>query len=171
MRKIYLFDLLLVLALCVSTNYSFSQTTNDTTKVSSISDTSSITGEVGKIYTKAEADSLYGPILTLDTIKTEDLSKFAQNSHKYMMFNLIDGKACILNESREVISSPSLVVGKPQSVEPTKAFKLFSTSKILELIKQGGSDVTTVEIRANVLTLTNGAAVLERSSTCPPICP
>ena len=75
MRKIYLFDLLLVLALCVSTNYSFSQTTNDTTKVSSISDTSSITGEVGKIYTKAEANSLYGPILTLDTIKTEESFK------------------------------------------------------------------------------------------------
>jgi hypothetical protein len=171
MRKIYLFDLLLVLALCVSSNYSFSQTANDSTKTSAVSDTAHITGEVGKIYTKAEADSLYGPILTIDTIKTEDLSKFAENSPKYMMFNLIEGKAYVLNASREVISGPSLVVGKPQSVEPTKAFKLFSTGKILELIKQGGSDVTTVEIRSNVLTLTNGSSVLEKSSTCPPICP
>jgi len=88
-----------------------------------------------------------------------------------MMFNLIEGKACILNASREVISSNSLVVSINQTIEPTQVFRLFSTSKVLELIKQGGSDVTTIETRANVLTLNNGDIILELSLPCPPICP
>jgi hypothetical protein len=47
-------------------------------------------------------------------------------------------------------------------------------SKILlfqqTLIKQGSSDITTIETRKDVLTLTNGATVLELSMPCPPVC-
>ncbi|MGD1006609.1 MAG: hypothetical protein ABR980_05195 [Ignavibacteriaceae bacterium] len=172
MRLKYLFIVFLGIALFVSSNFTFSQTINNTAKASTtISGTTNITGEVGKIYTKAEADSLYGPVLKADNIKTDDLAKLAENSPKYMMFNLIEGKACILNASREVISSNSLVVSINQTIEPTQVFRLFSTSKVLELIKQGGSDVTTIETRANVLTLNNGNTILELSLPCPPICP
>jgi hypothetical protein len=171
MKKFYLFALLFGLMLFISTNSTYSQTSNDTTKVSAaLSDTAKITGEIGKIYTKAEADSLFGPVLTVDTVKTTDLANLAKNTPKYMLFNLIDGKACVLNASREVIFNNSLVVGKAPTIEPTKVFRLFSTSKVLELIKQGGSDVTTIETKANVLTLTNGATVLEQSLPCPPHC-
>ena len=72
MRKIYLFTLLFGLALFVSSNCTYSQTSNDTTKASTtISDTSQIPAVIGKIFTKAEADSLYGPVLKADTIQTD----------------------------------------------------------------------------------------------------
>jgi hypothetical protein len=166
MRKIRLFTALISLALFVYSNYAYSQPLNDTTNVStSISDTARITGEVGKIYTKAEADSLYGPVLKADTIKTEALIKLAEKTQKYIMFNLIEGKAYILNSARVAISDTTL------AVKPDQQFRLLSTSKVLELIKQGGSDVTTMEIRAKTITLTNGVIVLEQTIPCPPFCP
>jgi len=171
MRKFYLFTLSFGISLFISANSTYSQTSNDTTKVSAaLSDTAKITGEIGKIYTKAEADSLFGPVLTVDTVKTNDLASLAQNTPKYMLFNLIDGKACVLNASREVIFNNSLVVGKAPTIEPTKVFRLFSTSKVLELIKLGGSDITTIETREKALILTNGSTVLEESAPCPPMC-
>jgi hypothetical protein len=171
MKKFYLFTLLFGLSLFISTNYTYSQTSSDTTKISAaLSDSTKITGEIGKIYTKTEADSLFGPVLTIDTVKTDDLAKLAKNTPKYMLFNLIEGKACVLNASREVIFNNPLVVGKAPTIEPTKVFRLFSTSKVLELIKQGGSDVTTIETREKALVLTNGASVMEESIPCPPIC-
>jgi hypothetical protein len=171
MRKFYLFTFLFSITLFISSNSTFSQTAGETSKASNtISDTTVISGEVGKIFTKTEADSLYGLVLKADTIKTADLTKLSAITPKYMLFNLIDGKAIVLNASREVISSNSLVVGKAQTIEPTQVFKLFSTSKILELIKQGGSDITTIETRANVLTLTNGVSVMEEAVPCPPFC-
>ena len=164
MRKIYLFTLLFGLALFVSSNHTYSQTTNDTSKASTT--TSETAKIIGKIFTKAEADSLYGPVLNADTIQTADLAKLAENSPKSMMFNFIEGKAVVLNSSRTVIS------GAAQTIKPEQVFRVLSTSKILELIKQGGSGVTTIETRANnIITLTNGATVLEQSAFCPPICP
>lgn len=171
MSKLYLFTLLCGLALFVSSNYTYSQALTDTTKASTtISDTTRITGEVGKFFTKAEADSLYGPVLAADTIKTEDITKLAQSTPKFIMFNLIEGKAVILNASREVISTNSSMVSKDQTVDSKQVFRLWSTSKVLELIKQGSSEITTVETRANTLTLTNGATVLEEPIPCPPFC-
>jgi ribosomal protein L15 len=162
MRKIYLFTLLAGLVLFISSNYTYSQASKDTSKASGKAQLSKV---VGKIYTKAKADSLYGPVLKADTIKTKDLAKLAKKNQKYMMFNLIDGKACILNSKRAVISGAAL------TIKPEQEFRLFSTSKVLELIKKGGSDITTVETRANTITLTNGAIAMEESEPCPPHCP
>ena len=171
MRKFYLFTFLFSIALFISSNSTFSQTADGTSKApTAISDTTVITGEVGKIFTKAEADSLYGPVLIADTIKTEELAKLTTASPKYMLFNLIEGKSFVLNDSRAVLLSNALIVGKALTVSPTQAFRVWSTSKVQELIKQGGSDVTTVETRAKALTLTNGATVLEESAICPPLC-
>ena len=172
MRKFYLFTFLFNIALFISSNYTFSQTAGETSKAATtISDIAKITGEVGKIYTKAEADSIYGPVLIADTIKTVDLLKLAEKSPKYMMFNLIDGKAVVLNASREVISSNALVVSKTQTIESKQVFRFLSTSKLLELIKLGGAGVTTIENRTSALTLSNGVTVLEQIAPCPPICP
>lgn len=165
MRKLYLLALLSSLVLFISSNYTNSQTLNDSTKTSAaISDTTQITGEVGKIFTTAEADSLFGHVLKADTIKTEVLAKLAEKTPKYIMFNLIEGKACILNAARAVISETE------QTIKPEQEFRVLSTSKVLELIKRGGSDITIVETREKALILTNGATVLEETMPCPPIC-
>jgi hypothetical protein len=156
MKKISLLTLLTGLALFISSNYIYSQASNDTVH---------FTGTAGKIYTKAAVDSLYGPVLNSDTIKTADLANLAVNSPSYIMFNLINGKACILNASRQVIFSTA------QTINPDQQFRLFSTNQVLELIKQGGSDVTSVEKRANTITLTNGVIAMEEGEPCPPICP
>ena len=82
-----------------------------------------------------------------------------------MMFNLINGKTCILNSARAAISDTTL------NIKAKQEFRLLSTNKVLELIKEGGSNVTTVETRANTITLTNGMNVLEQTMPCPPFCP
>ena len=162
MKKIYVFTLLFVLSLFVASGYTYSQTSNDVSKTSDPAQTSNV---IGKIFTKTKADSLYGPVLKAETIKTEALSGLAKKTPESMMFNFIEGKATVLNSSRIVISGPA------QTIKPEQEFRVFSTSKVLELIKLGGSDITTIETRANnVITLTNGTTTLEETIPCPPIC-
>ena len=118
MRSFYFYTILFVLSLFAVSNYTYSQTSIDSSKTSAvISDTARITTEVGKIYTKAEADSLYGPVLTADTIKTAVLTQLTVKTPKYMMFNSVEGKATILNSSRMVIS------GAAQTIKPEQELR------------------------------------------------
>ena len=61
-------------------------------------------------------------------------------------------------------------MGPASSIKPDQVFKLLSTSKVIELLTLGGSDITNVEIREKALTLTNGLTALEETSACPPWC-
>ncbi|MDR3627516.1 MAG: hypothetical protein P4L45_11815 [Ignavibacteriaceae bacterium] len=142
------------------TDKSFSIIIADST--SSASDTTKI---IGTIFTKAEADSLFGPVQYSDTMRTEVLMQLVNKSPQYLMFSFLDGKANILNSSREVI------YGTLGTVKAEQVFKLFSSSKVQELITTGVEDITIIELRTNALTLTNGTIVLEEGSPCPPKCP
>ena len=174
MNKLYLFSLYICFFFFVSAGNIYSSQLIVNGKSSSIviadstasaADTLQTQEEIGKIYSAAEADSLYGKALSADTIKTEILIQLAEKSPGCLMFNLIDGKANILDSSRTVL------FGTLGTVKPDLVFRLFSTSKVLELIKQGGSDTTIIQLRTNTTTLTNGDAVMEEGQPCPPYCP
>lgn len=158
---LYKFSMFICLLLFASQSFIYSSQLIITDSTSLASDTIKI---AGKIFIKAEADSLFGPVQNADTIKTEILKQLADKSPDYLMFNITDGKANIINSSREVI------YGTMETVKPEQVFELFSASKVQELITTGGADITIIELRTNVLTITNGTTIMEEGIPCPPHC-
>ena len=122
-------------------------------------------GVVGKLFTKTEADQLYGPVKQSISINTSTLTNLAAKTPDYILFNIVNNNLYILNSSRAVLDGPTL------SVSSSQVFKVASTSMLLNLLKQGQSATTTFEVRANVFTVTNGDFTLEEVATCPPVCP
>ena len=124
---------------------------------------------IGKLYTKADANQIYGKVNTSVTVNTSTILQTMEKSPDYLMFNIINGHLVILNGQRAVLYSTDLSIA---SVSKSTVFHKFSVSKIKELISTGGNNViTTVELRNNnVLTITNGEETLDLGVVCPPNC-
>lgn len=118
----------------------------------------------GKIFTKSEANSLYGAIIISKEIKTEQLKEYFQQTKNSLMFLIKDGNLYILGDNRRPLFSEGTELKSEEIVH------LFSLSVVEELINKGGSDITVAEKRDKVLTVTNGIFTLEQSTLCPPIC-
>ncbi|OGU59222.1 MAG: hypothetical protein A2V66_11390 [Ignavibacteria bacterium RBG_13_36_8] len=122
-------------------------------------------GVVGKIYTKTEANSLYGSVLQSVNIDTKVLKSALDRVGDYVMFKIKDGKLVLTNEYKASLTSEYV------NITSDETMYLYSKSKVLELLNSSGQPVTTVELRSEVLTITNGATTLEFAALCPPICP
>ncbi len=132
----------------------------------SFAQTQTTTGVIGKLYTKTQADQIYGPVLQSVSISTSTLQSLLAKSPKYIMFNIINGQLVISTPQRSVLS------GQMTALSTSQPMRLYSTSIINQLIQQGGASTTTIEIRANnIVTLTNGTDTLESGTPCPPNCP
>lgn len=125
---------------------------------------------VGKLYTKADANTTYGPVQVSVNVDTKVLQRIIKMSPDFIMFNIKSGKLMITNRKKEMLFSNDAAL---KSAAADQVFHYFSTSKIIELLKNGGTaDVTSIELRNNeTLTVTNGTETLERSILCPPNCP
>jgi hypothetical protein len=124
---------------------------------------------IGKLYTKVDANQIYGKVNTSVTVNTSTILQAMDKSPDYLMFNIINGHLIILNGQRTVLYSTNLSI---TSVSKSTVFHKFSVSKIKELISTGGNNaITTVELRNNdVLTATNGTETIEGGILCPPNC-
>jgi hypothetical protein len=118
---------------------------------------------VGKLFDKAEADSLYGEVLRTDTLQTEVLEGLLKHTTNYMMFKMVDGRLIVRNDNQATIYGNNA----SNDAEP---FNVYSKSKIEELIEKGGKENTIFEMRKKVLTITNGNTTLELTQPCPPFC-
>ncbi len=118
----------------------------------------------GKIFTKKDADSLFGPVRVSKEIKTEQLKEYFQQTSKYLMFLITDGLLYILGDNRKPLFSEGAELKADEVVQ------LFSLSIVEELVNKGGNEITVVEQRDKNLTVTNGVFTLEQSLGCPPIC-
>ena len=145
----FYFFALLTLTLCLSNN-SFAQKD---------------IGEVGVIYSKAEADQLYGPVLISKSIDTKTLLNVLQKVNLYVMFGFKNNNFVITNEFRQVLVSNGI------SISTDDVLSFYSISKVQELLNLGKDNTTFIEQRSEKLTITNGAYTLEFSSMCPPFCP
>ncbi len=124
------------------------------------------TGVIGKIFTKAQADQLYGPVLQSVSINTSALQALLAKSPKYIMFNIINGQLVISSPQRTVLS------GRMTTLNASQPMKVFSTSVVNQLIQQGSSTTTSIEIRTNdTLTISSGGSTDAGSGICPPFCP
>ena len=119
---------------------------------------------IGKLYSKSDADNIYGPVLNSASINTSDLQTMLLKTQNYIMFSLVNGSPEILDNNRNSLYPTNLIVSSSQ------VFSLFSVSIVQELLTKGGSSLTTIENRQKTLTLTNGEITLEMGQLCPPFC-
>jgi hypothetical protein len=120
---------------------------------------------VGKIYTNAEASSLYGPVMTSVAISSIQLNNLTLQTTNYLMFRILNGNLIILGDKRKVLYPVNTSIGTQD------VYRYLSISLIQKIIKDGNSPMTYIEIRNNeVLTITNGVYTLENTMICPPFC-
>jgi hypothetical protein len=120
---------------------------------------------VGKIYTNAEANTLFGPVITSVPISSIQLTNLTSQTTNYLMFRVLNGKLTILGDKRLVLYPMSATVNLQD------IFRYLSISLIRNIIKDGNSPTTYIEIRNNeILTITNGVYTLENTVECPPFC-
>lgn len=123
------------------------------------------TNEVGKLYTKAKADQIYGKVIESVSLDSKLLKKIVDKAGKYVMFYFKNGTLRIFNEKRSEIFP-----NEGAAIDSNEPLRFFSTSKVNELLSSGKSDVTTVEVRQDILTVTSGMTTLEFAILCPPFC-
>jgi hypothetical protein len=119
----------------------------------------------GKIYTNAEANSLFGPVKTSVTISSIELNNLSFQTTNYLMFRILNGNLTILGDKRKVLYPANAVIGEQD------VYRYLSVSLIQKIIKDGNCPMTYIEIRNNeILTITNGVYTLENTVLCPPFC-
>jgi hypothetical protein len=120
---------------------------------------------IGKIYSKQEADNLYGPVLSSVPINSTTLSGLLSKSTNYIMFKIANGSAYIVDNNRLPLYSGSF------AVSAADVFRVFSISLVYKLLQNGNSPVTYIESRKNdIISITNGVYTLEMGNSCPPWC-
>ena len=119
---------------------------------------------IGKIFSKMEADSLFGNVIDSISINQSELNSLLNKTENYIMFQINKGKLIILGDGRNVLYP----VGK--NVNSDEVFALFSKSKVVELLNSGKGTILIFEKRRSHLTITFDLVTLEFSEWCPPNC-
>ncbi|MGE5435590.1 MAG: hypothetical protein ACM3O3_00055 [Syntrophothermus sp.] len=123
-------------------------------------------GQVGKIFSKEQADQLYGPVRYSFKFNNTKMFDFAKWSKKYLMFKIKDNKLTVANDERFVIYPEGT------NQKSTDSFLYYSVSMIDKLIVEGQDSTTSIELRDNgIISITNGSYTLETATLCPPVCP
>jgi hypothetical protein len=121
-------------------------------------------GVVGKLFDKKEADELFGPVLKSVQVKISDLQPMLEKAGDYVMFGFDDKQLLVADSRRDMINNPAY------DLKSDHVMFRFSKSKVYELLSKGGEEFTTIEMRGEVLSLTNGTETLEAGLPCPPMC-
>jgi len=124
--------------------------------------TSSSGQVIGKIFNAEYADQNFGDVISYVEIDNVELENMLKNAGEYIMFN-IDTKSV-----RALDGNRTSVHGNADS--ENEVFYKMSTSQVELLLEKGGQKNTTIEMRPETLTLTNGEYTLEMSDPCPPVC-
>jgi hypothetical protein len=119
----------------------------------------------GKLFTREEADKLFGPVVESVKITPADLKNAISQTEKYVMLRVLNGEAKILGDGRKaVFPSTDIAVGT------TEIYHVYSKSLVEELLTKGAGEAVYLENRKEVFSVTYGENTLEMSYLCPPIC-
>jgi len=119
----------------------------------------------GKLYSKDQANVLFGTVSSSVQVNNAHIQSAINKTKNVLMFKIINGIVYILDNKRNVLYPVE------NSVSSSEPFHMFSVSIINELLEKGKNTLSTVEIRGDVLSITNGNFTLEFSTLCPPFCP
>jgi hypothetical protein len=120
--------------------------------------------EIGKIYSKADAQAAFGVVKDSVSLSADDLRKILTGTENFVMMKVVNGKVIILGDGRKVLYPPNA------KVDATDPFSFFSKSKVLELLKLSDSSTLSFELRKYWITISYGMSTLEDSLICPPWC-
>ncbi|MEW6195626.1 MAG: hypothetical protein AB1521_10775 [Bacteroidota bacterium] len=119
----------------------------------------------GKIFTKVEAEKIFGKVTESQSFVRADFDKIMQGTEKTVMFKFIGGQLVILGDQRKLLYPESF------KVDPKEQFYLFSKSMVDQLLLKEEALEIAVEHRQFSTTVTNRDFTLEESMICPPFCP
>lgn len=120
---------------------------------------------IGKIFTKNEADDIFGQVYTSVEVSSDLLNILTSYTQDYMMFRISFGNLIILGDQRKLLYPGDIIV------DPKEEMRLFSVSLVKKLLTDGNESTTKIELRKNdLLTITNGNYTLDFSAGCPPFC-
>ncbi len=119
----------------------------------------------GKLFTKSEADKLYGEVLETYNFNRADLINLIARTDSTVMFKFINMTPVILGDHRKLLFPDSLIISDEEK------FYLYSKSTVEKLISLYDNNEISIELRESNLTITNGNTTLEESIICPPFCP
>lgn len=121
---------------------------------------------IGKIFTKAFADSAFGKVYFSYQLGKDVIKKVMDDTTDILAFKMTKKDFEIFNKYRKAVYPDSAKVGKD---EPCY---LVSKDKIKELLDRSKSTGDpSLEMRASNVTITSGALTIEQTCLCPPICP
>lgn len=120
---------------------------------------------IGKIFTKDEADQLFGKVISSVELKKSDLKKALAKSKNHVHFKIKNKKALVMDERKQSLTDEMV------SLASDEVTNVFSKSVVNEFLKKSKAETLIVEERAGVLSISDGTFVLEFAGVCPPICP
>ena len=137
-------------------------------------------GVVGKKFKKQEADALFGKVITSVKVNKVALQYAVGRAGDYIYFKVKNNRAFVLNDKRVSILNEtdsfnpkerlsSVTSGIP-ALPANEVVYALSKSTVAEFLNSSTSDVITIENRAEVLSISDGEIVLEKSVPCPPWC-
>lgn len=118
---------------------------------------------IGKIFTKQQANELYGPVLTSVQISKEELRAAIAKAKNYVLFAIKDGKAFIMDERKVSLR------GDLSFLSYNEKANVFSKS-VVERFLNSSAATLTLEQRTTVFTVSSENSTLEYASVCPPWC-
>lgn len=119
---------------------------------------------IGKIFSKSEANTLFGAVIESKDISVSELKTLVGLTNKYVMFSIKNGAVAIKGDDEKLIYNSGIALSERD------VFKKYSKSMVLDLLFLSTSGIIAVENRGKVITLTTGEVTLELSLDCPPYC-
>jgi hypothetical protein len=118
----------------------------------------------GQIFTKQEADDLYGPVLFSVSVSKLSVHSFLTQTNDYIMFNIRDNKLIVLDRHRKPIFPKKVLTNS------SEVFHMYSVSVLNELLSLDNDNTVYVEQRTKVLSVSSGGYTMEVGVWCPPMC-
>ncbi len=134
-------------------------------------------GVVGKLFTKQEANVLFGKVIGSMNLSVSELKNALSNTKDYVLISVKNNTVILRDERRKSISEENeylddkdvLYIFSKSQIENLLGNTLLKTTSSLS-VSASTDSIVTVEIRASVLTLTAGDTTLEFALPCPPMC-
>ena len=118
----------------------------------------------GKIFTKEEADNLFGKVLQSRPMPTQLVHELLNQTNNYIMFRIENNRVIVLDNKRNVLFPEGVLINSQD------VFTVYEVSVLAELLNLGNSSEVQVEKRSEVLSITSGGYTMEVGAFCPPIC-
>ena len=143
-------------------------------------------GKIGKVFSKSEANVLFGKVYGSETITLNQLREVIANADDYVYITIKHNQPIFTNSKRQSLIRNSYA----PILSPDEQMIVFSKSALEDFLNKVASSPETttsaksknasttasaatvsVERRAEVTTLSSGAYTLEFALMCPPNCP